>query len=334
MKRVLKLQDIENNLIKIVKMENTAIKVHVNSETYEIIKDIQQNLRKRENKKTSLAEIMLRLAQQGIESVQNEQGKGQITQNNNNSVQNEEGFAQNSEHFTHESEVKGIVISSKGAKLHNELSLRQEYLNEREAEIRELEVELYDEREKLLTKNRELLKLEENLMIKQYNMKYKAVESEVMKKVDAHIGKVGANPENYTHQADNSDITKELSKLIETHFSEVFEKFMNIKEQLSDIKRETKFENFTKYLDLLLENDNKIMQLIEKGNQKTTLEKLEPLLPAALTAIVSFIMKNRENVNSRELLKEIKAFTGSEIGNNKTSGSEEKNTLNTQVSNK
>ena len=60
MKRVLKLQDIENNLIKIVKMENTAIKVHVNSETYEIIKDIQQNLRKRENKKTSLAEIMLR----------------------------------------------------------------------------------------------------------------------------------------------------------------------------------------------------------------------------------------------------------------------------------
>lgn len=288
-------------------MENIAIKVHVNSEVYEIIKDIQQNLRKKEGKKTSLAEIMLRLAQEGIESVQNEQEKEQNTQNNNNSAQNKEGLVQNSEHFTPESEVKGIVISSKGAKLHNEFSLRQEYLNEREAEIRELEVELYDDREKLLTKNRELLKLEEDLMIKQYNMKYKAVESEVMKKVDARIRKVGTFSEANPYRTDNNEINKDLSKLIETHFSKTSEKFLNIKEQLNDIKRETKFENFKKYLDLLLENDNRIIHLIERSNQKTTLQKLEPMLPAALTAFVTFIMKNKEKINTTELANEIKA---------------------------
>ena len=50
-------------------MENTAIKVHVTSEIHGIIKDIQKNLREKEGKKTSLAEIMLRLTQKGIQSI-------------------------------------------------------------------------------------------------------------------------------------------------------------------------------------------------------------------------------------------------------------------------
>ncbi len=293
-------------------MENTAIKVHVSSNTYEIIKDIQKNLREKEGKKTSLAEIMLRLAQKGIQSVQNEHEFEQNAQKNDNSAQNEEGLVQNSERFVPENEVKNLIISSNESKFNEELSIRQEYLSDREAEVRELETELYDEREELITKNRELLRLEGELMKKQYELKYNSIQSEIINKTNMHIGAVGSFPESTTHKADNSDITKELSKLIDTHFSEVFEKFLNIKEQLSDIKRETKFENFTKYLDLLLENDNRIIHLIEKGNQKTTLQKLEPMLPAALTAIVTFIMKNKEKINTTELANEIKALMAEE----------------------
>ena len=292
-------------------MENTAIKVHVSSDTYEIIKDIQKNLREKEGKKTSLAEIMLRLAQKGIQSVQNEHEYEQNDQKNDNSAQNEEGLVQNSERFVPEKEVKSLIISSKESKFNDELSIRQEYLSEREAEIRELEMELYDEREEIITKNRELLKVEGELMEKQYELKYNSIQSEIINKTNMHIGSVGSFPETTTYKTDNSD-NKELSKLIDTHFSKVFEKFMNIKEQLNDIKRETKFENFTKYLDLLLENDNRIIHLIEKGNQKTTLQKLEPMLPAALTAFVTFIMKNKEKINTTEIANEIKAVLAEE----------------------
>ena len=289
-------------------MENTAIKVHVTSEIYGIIKDIQNNLREKEGQKTSLAEIMLRLAQKGIKSLLNEHEYGQNAQNSDNSAQNEEGLVQNSEHFVPESEGKNLIISSKESKFIDELSIRQEYLSEREAEIRDLEIELYSEREKLIDKNRELLKLEEELLRKQYRIKYNSVEGELIKKTNMHIGSVDSLDENTPYKTYNSDNKGELSKLLETHFATVFEKLINVKEQLSDIRRETKFENFTKYLNLLLENDNRIIHLIERSNQKTTLQKLEPMLPAALTAFVTFIMKNKEKINTTELANEIKAL--------------------------
>ena len=300
-------------------MENTAIKVHVTSEIYGIIKNIQKNLREKEGKKTSLAEIMLRLAQKGIQSVQNENKNEQNAQNNNNTTQNKEdftqnkaGLVQNSERFVPESREKNLIISSKESKFIDELSIRQEYLSEREAEIRDLEVELYDEREKLIDKNRELLKLEEEILRKQYRTKYNSIESELIKKTNMHIGNVDSSAESMPYKPDNSDIKNDLSKLIKTHFGNVSEKFTDIKEQLSDIKREAKFENFTKYFEQLHDNDKEIIHLIERSNQKTTLEKLEPMLPAALTAFVTFIMKNKQNLNAAEIADEIKALMAEE----------------------
>jgi len=296
-------------------MENTAIKVHVTSEIHGIIKDIQNNLRKEEGKKTSLSEIMLRLAQKGIQCIQNEDENGQNAQNNNNSAQNKEdftqnkaGLVQNSERFVPESKGKNLIISSKESKFIDELSIRQEYLSEREAEIRELEVELYDEREKFIDKNRELLKREEEILRKQYRMQYNSIEKDLNKKTNMHIGNVDSLAENTPYKPDNNDIKNELSKLIKKHFTDVFEKFTNIKEQLSDIKRETKHEDFTKYFELLHDNDKNIIHLIERSNHKTTLQKLEPMLPAALTAFVTFIMKNKEKINTTEIANEIKVL--------------------------
>jgi len=315
-------------------MENIAIKIHVNVDTYEIIKDIQKNLREKEGKKTSLAEIMLRLAQKGIQSVQNEHEYGENVQNNDSFVQNKEdfaqnnaGFVQNAERFIPKSEGKSLIITSKESKFIDELSIRQEYLSDREAEIRELETELYGERDEIITKKRELLKLEEELLKKQYRIKYNSIENEVIGKVNFQSGKIYPFSEKDSYKSDDNVVTKELPKLIDTYFAKAFEKFFNIEEQLRDINRQTKHESSIKYLEQLHENDNIIIRLIEKGNQKTTLEKLEPLLPAALTAIVSFVMKNKQNINSKELLKEIKALTGSETGNNKTEDSEEKSKI-------
>lgn len=307
-------------------MENTAIKVHVTSEIHGIIKDIQNNLRKKEGKKTSLAEIMLRLAQKGIQCVQNEDENGKNAQNNDNSAQNKEnytqneaGLVQNSERFVPESKGKNLIISSKESKFIDELSIRQEYLSEREAEIRDLEVELYDEREKLIDKNRELLKLEEEILRKQYRTKYNSIESELIKKTNMHIGNVDYSTEEKTNKPDNSDIKNDISKLVKTHFGNVSEKFTEIKKQLSDIKREAKFENFTKYFEQLNDNDKKIIHFIERSNHKTTLQKLEPMLPAALTAFVTFIMKNKEKINTTEIANEIKALLAKEDEDKATS---------------
>lgn len=329
-------------------MENIAIKINVNVNTYKIIKDIQKNLREKEGKKTSLAEIMLRLAQKGIQSIQNEheyeknvqnkdsfaQNKEYFAQNNTVFVQNKEDFAQNNTDFVQNSkrfipkpEGKNLIITSKESKFIDELSIRQEYLSEREAEIRELEAELYDERDEIITKKRELLKLEEELLKKQYRNKYNSIENEVIGKVNFHSEKVYSFSEDNPYKTANNDITTELSKHIDTYFAKVFEKFFNIEEKLNDINRQTKHESSIKHLEQLHENDKKIIRLIEKGNQKTTLEKLEPLLPAALTTIVSFVMKNKQNNNFKELLKEIKALTGNEAGNNKTEDTEEKSKI-------
>lgn len=280
-------------------METTAIKVHVSPDIYGVIKDIQQNLRVKEGKKTSLAEIIIRLTQKGIDSLHKEQENEQKTQNFDNSAQNKDDFAHNSKHFTPESEEKSLIISSKESKSYDELSIRQEYLTDREAEIRDIETELYDEREKILNRNRELLRLEEEISRKQYEMKYNSLESNLINNVDKYIEKVNFMPE-------------PTPVIIgEKEFENVFDKLSDIKEQLSDIKRETQHENIKKYLERLHENDDRIIELIQKGNQKTTLQKFEPVLPVIGVALVNYFMnKNDKNGNSDEILNEIKALMG------------------------
>lgn len=83
-------------------------------------------------------------------------------------------------------------------------------------------------------------------------------------------------------------------------------------QKLSDIKRGTKYDNFIKYPELLIKNDSRIINLMEKGNQKIILQKLDPMLPAALTAFVTFIMKNKQNLNTAEIANEIKALMAEE----------------------
>ena len=95
-------------------MENTSVKLPVPSDMYETVKEIQQNLRMKEGKKTSLSEILLKLCQKGIESTQNEQ-------NLNDFVQNNEGFAQNSE-------INALSLISIRDKNGQELFLRKQYM--------------------------------------------------------------------------------------------------------------------------------------------------------------------------------------------------------------
>lgn len=288
-------------------MENTAIKVQVNKRTYAIIRDIQENLRKKEGKKTSLAEIMLRLAQKGIESLQNEQNFYENTQNFNDSAQFEEGFAQNNSDITPAKRENSLIISSNESKLQYELNVRQEYLADREAEIRDLEIELYDEREKLIEKNRELLKQEEQLLRKQYRMKYETLESDLLKKVDTHMNNFG-----YTKQANTESIsnfnTDEIMSSLNKHLNETNKEISTVIKDLSSLNNKINNNEILRFLERLDDNDNRIIQYLQMSNQKSPLQKLEPLLPAVLSGFVTFLMNNKNNINTKELANEIKAL--------------------------
>jgi len=179
-----------------------------------------------------------------------------------------------------------------------ELGIRQEYLSEREAELRDLSEELFEGKEKNLTKMRELIEFEEELMKKQYEIKMNSVESDLMKIVDKQIEEVGINK----HHSEN--ITEE------NDLKEVLNKLSKIEDLLTTTEYESKHKELIRYLDVLLENDQKLADLIIKGNEKNVVEKFEPLITSGLTTILTYLVNRQQLDSNKDLQDDVRKLIG------------------------
>jgi len=279
-------------------MNTTAIKVNVSSDIYDTIKEIQQNLKEKEGKKTSLSEILLRLTEKGIKFIKNEQNIKANVQKKNNSVQNMNGFVQKKMQNVQNELENDLILTSEASKNEQLLKIRQEYLNEREFEIRRLEAEIFSEREEILEKKRELLNSEKEIIKKKYKAKYSKIESELISKIDTYMN--------------TSELNSELQTSANINYENEFEKINStlseIKQNIRNAKIENKQGEIIRYLEQILQNDNRITDLVRASQEKTPMKTFEMFLPAISTVFVNFLMnKKQKNIDVGELVDKVKA---------------------------
>ncbi len=280
-------------------MNTTAIKVNVSSDIYDTIKEIQQNLKEKEGKKTSLSEILLRLTEKGIKFIKNEQNVKANVQKKNNSVQNMNGFAQKKMQNTQNELENDLILTSEASKNEQLLKIRQEYLNEREFEIRRLEAEIFSEREEILEKKRELLNSEKEIIKKKYKAKYSKIESELISKIDTYMN--------------TSELSSELPTSANINYENEFEKINNalseIKQNIRNVNIENKQGEIIRYLEQILQNDSRITDLVRTSQEKTPMKTFEMFLPAISTIFVNFLMnKKQKNIDVSELVDKVKSM--------------------------
>jgi len=289
-------------------METKSVKVQVYAEFYEKIKDIQQNLRKQEGKKTSLAEIILGLAEKGVKNIKNEQNKIQNTQNENNFAQKNNDFTQNTNQNAQNHITKNMFLTSENSKSEYLLRTRAEYLNKREEEIRELEADLFAERENQIEKERDLLNFERELMKRKFKAKYNNIENEIFKKIDNY---------GISEKTSKEDIPNNY----ENDLAKIYKTLSDIKKYVKSKDNERNHSEVIRYLEQLLQNDNRITTTIRKSQEKTLLQQFEPFIPAIATVLASLYMnKKYQNANIEKISNEIKALISDDNKNEREEG--------------
>jgi predicted PurR-regulated permease PerM len=144
-------------------------------------------------------------------------------------------------------------------------------------------------------------------------MKYESLESDLLNKVDKHMNDAGFTKHPKSEPVGNFN-TDEIISNLNKHFNETNKEISSVIKDLSSLNNKIKNNEILRFLERLDDNDNRIIQYLQMSIQKSPLQKLEPILPAVLTGFVTFLMKNKNNINTKELADEIKALLEKEKG--------------------
>jgi len=269
-------------------METTSVKVQVDSETYTVLIETQQKLKKETGKKTSLAVILHEYVRIGIRKAENEQNNSmfaqnveQKTQNSGNFAQEKGDFAQNNNENRKNNLLSSINLSNPSTKEQKRLDKKLKYLDDREDAVRDLESELIEERDNLYNQKLDFL---EN--INQFHI----LKTQLVEK-DKFIEFLQAQ---LTTKTDFSQI-KELFSDNQDVFLTSFDKLENLHENNTEIAKryfEENQERMKLYHDSLLDlcsskSENKIMKFI----------------PLASAILIPLMIKNANSESKKEIIK-------------------------------
>jgi len=307
------------NIDKEEEIDKIAITINVSGRDNEILSQVQADLKEKLQKKVALAEILLEFAKKGMENdftqnkiakndvkdrfTQNEVAKNDVkdrfTQNKNDFTQNEIANTQNYHAFTQDLVAKQLQNTHNEQyfdEKYNNFEQKKEELKELEQDLKVFEDELKEDREDLYQKRLELLDTQEKVNTNLFKTKEKdfiisRLEKEMIKLTKDFIQKNTKQTDKIykLEQKNNRDIEKYEDKIFELEKDKrkLLGRLEKLENTLKDILRELKdLKRSNNLLYNNLEHSNSSLhKLISKNKEKTTLDYIEPYLPAIITLL-------------------------------------------------
>ncbi len=276
-------------------MTKKPITVNLSEDFYQILSDIQENLRQSEGKKTSLSDILLNLAQNSLENTQEksnlEQNFGQTTQNQNNSAQNP---------------ILNFGVLSKKSKEMSEndfgfdkiLRKKLKYLDEYESKLSDKEAELDAERE-------ELFRLRDEFLQSQFERLTDLPPADAIQKKAYETAFSFANKLNPNTSSEIKDI-----RLSDKDMAKISAEFENVR-NLMQMYHEREMRQFDTLRDQIIDVARELTFLLKNPHKQGVLfMQILPWAGMVLMPILSNLMKtDQDKKHLDELQDEIQKLT-------------------------